>query len=182
MCVMSATTPADEKAMLIQWMVLHRQAPHQATPSHCLHYSDVIMSTMASQTTAFGVFTRPFVQAQIKENIKAPRHWLLWGEFTGHRWIPRTKGQWRGKCFHLMTSSCEATLIKFHDIIWGHGVMISHGRFATKLLLNVYLTQIYSTGNIWLGYLLHNFSVKKYIVGNRRVFLFCYVLFFSINP
>ena len=22
------------------------------------------------------------------------------------RWIPRTKGQWRGKCFHLMTSSC----------------------------------------------------------------------------
>ena len=23
----------------------------------------------------------------------------------GERWIPRTKGQWRGKCFHLMTSS-----------------------------------------------------------------------------
>ena len=29
----------------------------------------------------------------------------LCGEFTGDRWIPRTKGQWRGKCFHLMTSS-----------------------------------------------------------------------------
>ena len=27
------------------------------------------------------------------ENIKAPRHWPLWGEFTGDRWIPRTKGQ-----------------------------------------------------------------------------------------
>ena len=26
---------------------------------------------------------------QIKENIKAPRHWHLCGEFTGHRWIPR---------------------------------------------------------------------------------------------
>ena len=24
-------------------------------------------------------------------NIKAPRHWPLWGEFTGDRWIPRTK-------------------------------------------------------------------------------------------
>ena len=24
----------------------------------------------------------------------------------GDRWIPRTNGQWRGKCFHLMTSSC----------------------------------------------------------------------------
>ena len=32
-------------------------------------------------------------KAQIKENIKAPRHWPLWGEFTGDRWIPRTKGQ-----------------------------------------------------------------------------------------
>ena len=30
---------------------------------------------------------------QIKENIKAPRHWPLCGEFTGHRWIPCTKGQ-----------------------------------------------------------------------------------------
>ena len=46
-----------------------------------------------------------FVQAQIKENIKAPRHWPLCGEFTGNRWIPRTDGQQRGKCFHLMTSS-----------------------------------------------------------------------------
>ena len=25
--------------------------------------------------------------------------------FTVYRWIPRTKGQWRGRCFHLMTSS-----------------------------------------------------------------------------
>ena len=46
-------------------------------------------------------------KAQIKENIKAPRHWPLRGEFTGDRWIPRTKGQQRGKCFHLMTSSCH---------------------------------------------------------------------------
>ena len=38
-------------------------------------------------------------------SAKVPRHWPLWGEFTGDRWIPCTKGQWRGKCFHLMTSS-----------------------------------------------------------------------------
>ena len=36
----------------------------------------------------------------------------LWGgEFTGDRWIPRTNGQCRGKCFHLMTSSCKAMLL-----------------------------------------------------------------------
>ena len=50
------------------------------------------------------LFTQPFIQAQINENTEAPRHWPLWGGFTGDRWIPRTKGQWRGKCFHLMTS------------------------------------------------------------------------------
>ena len=51
------------------------------------------------------LFTQPFVLAQIKENTKAPRDWSLWVEFTGDRWIPRTKVQWRRKWFHLMTSS-----------------------------------------------------------------------------
>ena len=51
------------------------------------------------------LFNRSF-KAQIKENIKAPRHHPLWEEFTGDRWIPRTKGQQRGICFHVMTSSC----------------------------------------------------------------------------
>ena len=63
------------------------------------HYDDVIMGAMVSQ------ITQKFIRAQIKENIKVPRHWPLCGEFTGDRWIPRTNGQLRGKCFHLMTSS-----------------------------------------------------------------------------
>ena len=60
---------------------------------YVLHYSDVKMSTIASQSPAFRRFAEPFVQAQIQENIKAPRHWPLWGEFTGDRWTPLTKGQ-----------------------------------------------------------------------------------------
>ena len=36
------------------------------------------------------VFTQPFVQPQINENIKAPCHWPLWGESTGARWIHYT--------------------------------------------------------------------------------------------
>ena len=58
-----------------------------------LHNSDAIMSTMASQITSLTIFTQPLIQAQIKENTKAPRHWPLWGEFIGDRWVPRTKGQ-----------------------------------------------------------------------------------------
>ena len=45
------------------------------------------MTTMASQidgvSKASRLFTQPFIQTQIKENIKAPRHWPLCGEFTG---------------------------------------------------------------------------------------------------
>ena len=70
------------------------------------HYNDVIMGATAYQITSPTIVYEPSIQTQIKESIKAPRHWPLWGEFTGDRWIPHTKGQYRGKCFHLMTSSC----------------------------------------------------------------------------
>ena len=57
------------------------------------HYNDVIMSSMASQITSLTIVYSIFYQAQIKENIKAPRHWSLWREFTGDRRIPQTNGQ-----------------------------------------------------------------------------------------
>ena len=57
------------------------------------HYGDVTMDAIASQITALLLFIQPFIQTQIKENIEAPRHWPLSGEFTGDRWIPRTNGQ-----------------------------------------------------------------------------------------
>ena len=71
------------------------QVPDDIWLSHYnnVHNSDVIMGTMASQITSLSIVTQPFSQAQIKENIKAPRHWPLCGKFTGDRWIPRTKGQ-----------------------------------------------------------------------------------------
>ena len=41
------------------------------------------MTTMVSQITSSRLFAQSFIQAQIKENIKALRHWPLCGEFTG---------------------------------------------------------------------------------------------------
>ena len=61
-----------------------------------VHYSDVIMSMiilMVSQITGVQAQNQLYVQAQIKENIKALHHWPLCGEFTGDRWIPRARGQ-----------------------------------------------------------------------------------------
>ena len=40
------------------------------------------MSTMASQITSLTSGYSLVIQAQIKENIKAPRHWPLCGELT----------------------------------------------------------------------------------------------------
>ena len=59
-----------------------------------VHYDDVIVGAIASLITSLTiVYSRLFIQTQIKENIKAPRHWTLCGEFTEDRWIPRTNGQ-----------------------------------------------------------------------------------------
>ena len=49
------------------------------------------MTTVASQITSLTIFTQSFIQAKIKENIKAPRHWPLCGEFTGTGEFP---AQW----------------------------------------------------------------------------------------
>ena len=71
------------------------------------HYNDVIMGAMASQITSLAIVYSTVYSGTDERNIKALRHWPLCGEFAGDWWIPRTNGQLRGKCFHLMTSSCS---------------------------------------------------------------------------
>ena len=55
------------------------------------NYSDVIMSAMAFQITGVSIVYSTVWSCT--ENIKAPRHWSVWGEFTCDRWIPRTMCQ-----------------------------------------------------------------------------------------
>ena len=69
------------------------------------HYNDVIMGTMVYRFTGVSIINSTVCSGPDQKDIKAPRNWPLCGEFTGDRWIPHTKGQWRGKCLHLMTSS-----------------------------------------------------------------------------
>ena len=51
------------------------------------------MSAMASQISNLTIVYSTINSGADKKNIKAPRHWPLWGEFTVDRWIPRTKDQ-----------------------------------------------------------------------------------------
>ena len=69
------------------------------------------MGAMTSLITRVSLFTQPFVQAQIKENIKAPRHWPFVRGI--HRWPVNSphKGPVTPKIFPfddviMMTSSC----------------------------------------------------------------------------
>ena len=62
------------------------------------------------QITSLTIVYWTFIQAQANENIKAPRHWPLWGGIC--RWPVNSphKEPASRKSFHLMTSSCKSTL------------------------------------------------------------------------
>ena len=89
---------------------------HVLTCRSWLHYSNFIMIAMASQITGVSIvystvfsgadqrkhqssaslaFVRGLRRWPVKSPHKRPvtRHWPLCGEFTGDRWIPRSKGQ-----------------------------------------------------------------------------------------
>ena len=48
-----------------------------------LHWRHNDHDGVSDHHAASRLFTQPFIQTQIKEDIKAPRHWPLCGEFTG---------------------------------------------------------------------------------------------------
>ena len=71
------------------------------------HYDDFIMTTMAAQITSLTVvYSTVYSDANQKRKHQSSASLaFVWG-IHRDRWIPRTKGQLRGQCFHLMTSSC----------------------------------------------------------------------------
>ena len=79
------------------------------------HYIDVIMTTMASQITSLTVvYSTVYLYADQRKHQRSASLAFVWG-IHRDRWIPRTKGQLRGKCFHLMTSSCTVHKSDMHS-------------------------------------------------------------------
>ena len=71
------------------------------------HYGDIIMTTMASQITSLTiVYSTVYSDADQRKHHSSASLAFVWG-IHRDRWIPRTKGQLRGKYYHLMTSSWE---------------------------------------------------------------------------
>ena len=70
-----------------------------------IHYDDVIMRGIASQSTSLMiVYSTVYSSADQRKHQSSASLAFVWG-IHRDRWIHRTKGQLRGKCFHLMTSS-----------------------------------------------------------------------------
>ena len=80
-------------------------SPWRLKQFYCWHYIDFTMTMMASQITSLTVvYSTVYSDAdQRKHQSSASLAYVL--GIHRDRWIPRTKGQLRGKCFHLMTSS-----------------------------------------------------------------------------
>ena len=94
-----------------------------------LHYNYVKMSTMASQITNLTIVYTSVYSGADQKNIKAPRRWPLWGEFTGDRWIPQTKASnaesiciwWRHHGMYLRCAfmpCCGFELVAFNHVLY----------------------------------------------------------------
>ena len=70
-----------------------------------VHYTDVIMSAIASQITGVSIVCSTVCSSADQRKHQSSGSLAFVGESTGHRWIPLTKGQQGGKYFYLMTSS-----------------------------------------------------------------------------
>ena len=69
---------------------------------------------------------------QIKENIIAPHHWPLWGEFTGDRWSPAQRASNTGRVFLFWRYHPESV-----SIWWRHHGVQNHLRSLQTNIVSV---------------------------------------------
>ena len=99
------------------------------------------MGTIASQITSLTiVYTTVYSDADQSNHQSSASLAFVWGIHRG-RWIPRTKGQLRGKCFHLMTSSWFALCCV---LLW-----LDSGNHCSDVIMSTKASQI--TGSWWFA-------------------------------
>ena len=96
--------------LLTAMLVWYGEQPWGITPlagsqGRTQHYDDVKMGAITSQITNLTiVYSTVYSDPDQRKHQRSASLAFVWG-IHRDRWIPRTKGQLRGKCFHLMTSS-----------------------------------------------------------------------------
>ena len=88
------------KALVVMFpnMYIHYRL-HSISENKYSHYNDVIMTTVASQITGLTfVYSTVYSDTDQRKHQSSASLAFVWG-IHRDRWIPRTKGQLRGKCF-----------------------------------------------------------------------------------
>ena len=133
------------------------------------HYDDVIMSTIASQITSLTiVYSTVYSDADQRRHQSSASLAFVWGN---NRWPvkSRTKGQLRGKCFHLMTSSWKilqiqcngtnySTTIKQRStitILFSHKGPVTRKMFPFDNVIMQYFSQVMAPDTHYVSYIIH---------------------------
>ena len=88
---------------------------HAKDHKYMYHYNDVIMGAIASQITSLTSVYSIVIQTQIKENIKASRHWLCVGNSPGAGEFP---AQMASYAENISISCGYITLWKMYELLW----------------------------------------------------------------
>ena len=134
------------------------------------HYIDVIMTTMASQITSLTlVYSILYSDADQRKHQSSASLAFVWG-IHRDRWIPRTKGQLRGKWFHLITSSWKShnasnpLIQSYHTISWFQNAMLGVG----PLFKNNHME---GTGVKWLQELVILWYLSSLSMANTKLII-----------
>ena len=127
--------------------------------SGCLHYNDVIMGPWRFKSPPSPLFTQPFIQAQIKENIKLRITGLCAGNspVTGEFPTQRASNAehvsiWRRHHIKICTLHDAYKLMEAKWSYKIHGCTVSHIIQSPYLLQPVYVTPC---AWVWLAYIMH---------------------------
>ena len=105
------------------------------------------MTTMTSQITSLTVvYSTVYSDAVQRKHQSSASLSFVWG-IHRDRWIPRTKGQLRGKCFHLMASSWSGTSPSDVEAIAAATVHASVVIASTTTAVEVKMCGVYLSDN-----------------------------------
>ena len=114
------------------------------------------MTTIGSQITSLAVvYSTVYSDAYQRKHQSSASLAFVWG-IHRNRWIPRTKGQLRGKCFHLMTSSWTIwDIFVLHRVYYQRGVVdiyCHHPAVTNTCYTLICLTQYLIDSEFYLFY------------------------------
>ena len=132
------------------------------------------MTTMASQITSLTVvYSTVYADAGQRKHQSSALLAFVWG-IHRPRWIPRTKGQLRGKCLHLMTSSWKLKAV-VHVVFMLYPINDRGRDEMCRQVAKGTFKCIFVNGNIWILIRISLESVPIVPTDNKTVLLYIMV-------